>query len=197
MKADLKMKRRDKAALALFAVIVGLTLAIVFVCAIAPDIAESMGWAFSAGMKNFPLLRALVIAACLGLAVLLFSWVRQTARGDETKDEATPVPISEDEGGRVQISQAALEALVRRSAGPVEGVNRFDVQLEKKEEALDVTLKMSVRQGVRIPELAREAQQSVREALEDMTGVKVPTWLDRGWYIDMAKKRLKAFGVKV
>ncbi len=32
---------------------------------------------------------------------------------------------------------------------------------------------------------------------EDMTGVKVPAWLDRGWYIDMAKKRLKAFGVKV
>ena len=174
MKADLKMNRRDKAALTLFAVIVGLTLAIVFVCAIAPDIAESMGWAFSAGMKNYPLLRALVIAACLGLAVLLFGWVRQTARGDEAKkDEAQPVPISEDEGGRVQISQAALEALVRRSAGPIEGVNRFDVQLEKKEEALDVTLKMSVRQGVRIPELAREAQQSVREALEDMTGVKV------------------------
>lgn len=32
---------------------------------------------------------------------------------------------------------------------------------------------------------------------EDMTGVKVPAWLDRSWYIDMAKKRLKAFGVKV
>lgn len=32
---------------------------------------------------------------------------------------------------------------------------------------------------------------------EDMTGVKVPAWLDRSWYIDTAKKRLKAFGVKV
>lgn len=32
---------------------------------------------------------------------------------------------------------------------------------------------------------------------EKMDGVKVPAWLDRGWYIDMVKKRLKAFGVSV
>ena len=32
---------------------------------------------------------------------------------------------------------------------------------------------MSVRQGVKIPELAQTARQNVREALEGMTGVKV------------------------
>ena len=169
----MKMKRLDRMALALFAVIVALTLIIVFACAIAPDMAESIGWAFCFGMKNYPLLRVLLIAMCLGLAVLVFGWVWRKMRGVEAKEDAQPVPLSEDAGGSVQISQAALETLVRRAAGPVEGVNQFDVRLEKREAALDVTLVMSVRQGVRIPELAHEAQQNVREALEDMTGVKV------------------------
>lgn len=34
--------------------------------------------------------------------------------------------------------------------------------------------------------------QIVNECVE---GMKVPEWLDRGWYIDLVKKRLKAFGV--
>ena len=32
---------------------------------------------------------------------------------------------------------------------------------------------------------------------DDVNGVKVPETLDRGWYIDLAKKRLKQFGVAI
>ena len=173
MKADLKMKRRDRAVLTVYVLFNVLLLAILFVCAIAPDIAQTLGLAFSAVMMKHALLRVFVIVLCLALSALVCGWAWSLLNGRAREEEIPPVPLSSDEGGSVQISQSALEALVRRSAGPVEGVNQFDVQLEKREEALDVTLVMSVRQGVRIPELAREAQQNVREALEDMTGVKV------------------------
>ena len=169
----MKLKRLDRAALLLMAALIVLALILLFVCAIAPDMAESMGAAFHAGMLNYPLLRVLVILVCLALAALVCGGVWTLLRGREKKDDVPPVSINEAEGGSVQISQTALEALVRRSAGPIDGVNRFDVKLEKRENALDVTLEMSVRQGVKIPELAQTARQNVREALEGMTGVKV------------------------
>ncbi|MBR3504177.1 MAG: alkaline shock response membrane anchor protein AmaP [Clostridia bacterium] len=166
------MKRLDRAALALFGALVGLTLTVVFACAIAPDMAETLGRVFVKAMRVVPL-RLFLIAACLALAVLVFGWIWRRLHGEEKEEDAQPVSLTEGEGGSVQITPAALEALVRRAAGPVRGVNRFDVRLEPRGAALDVTLVMSVRQGVRIPELAQEAQQNVREAIEDMTGAKV------------------------
>ena len=169
----MKMKRLDRAALYVFALIVLIVLVVAFACGIEPTIAEDLGFAFSVTMKNYPLLRAPVILFSLALAALLCAWLWSFTHGKERETPIEPVSLNEDDGGSVMISQAALEALVRRSAGPVEGVNRFDVKLEKRENALDVTLVMSVRQGVRIPELAQAARQNVRETLEGMTGVKV------------------------
>ena len=169
----MKLKRLDRAALYAFALIVLIPLALTFACAIAPDIAGDLGFAFCYAMKNYLLLRVLALLLSLGLAALVCGWVWTFAHGREKEAPIEPVSLNEDEGGSVKISQAALEALVRRSAGPVEGVNQFDVKLDKREDALDVTLEMSVRQGVRIPELAQAARQNVREALEGMTGVKV------------------------
>ncbi|MBR4441970.1 MAG: Asp23/Gls24 family envelope stress response protein [Clostridia bacterium] len=39
--------------------------------------------------------------------------------------------------------------------------------------SLNVTLEASVRQGVKLPDLAQAAQSSVRQTLEEMAGVKV------------------------
>ena len=169
----MKLTRLDRAAIALYVLLNMLALAFVFACAIAPDFAEAAGCAFHATMLNYPLLRVLLIAVCVVLAVLICgeAWVIAHGRGQET--EAQPVALSADESGSVQIARGALEALVRRSVGPVDGVDKFDVKLDKNGEALDVTLQVSVRQGVKIPELAREAQQNVREALEGMTGAQV------------------------
>ena len=71
------------------------------------------------------------------------------------------------------MSEAALEALVRRSVGAIEGVEKFDVKLMQGADALSVTLEAKVRQGVKIPDLAQAAQNNVRRALGEMAGVKV------------------------
>ena len=45
------------------------------------------------------------------------------------------------------------------------------------------------------PEKFGNTPDHCRIVNERMDGMTVPAWLDRGWYIDLAKKRLKAFGV--
>lgn len=47
------------------------------------------------------------------------------------------------------------------------------------------------------PEKFGNTPDHCRIVNEQMGGVGIPEWLDRGWYIDMVKKRLKAFGVTV
>lgn len=171
----MKLKRLDRLALAVFALLVAMGLIFLFACAIAPDLAESAGAAFNATMLNYPALRFLAIVLCLTLAMLIAGGVWALLHRRDQKEEIQPVSLTTDEGGSVQIAHSALEALVRRAIGPVSGVDHFDVRLENAADALSVTLQMTVRQGTKIPELAQNARQNVREALEDMTGAKVDT----------------------
>lgn len=53
--------------------------------------------------------------------------------------------------------------------------------------------KVSVRTGK--PEKIASSPEHCFIFNDDMTGVKCPTYLDKQWYIDMANKRLKDFGV--
>ncbi|WP_028490737.1 Asp23/Gls24 family envelope stress response protein [Thermus islandicus] len=86
-----------------------------------------------------------------------------------------------------EISDQALEGLVTHALSGLEGVRLLEaprslgevfrrtkpVKVERSPEGLSVDLVLSVDYGVAIPELAREVQRSVAEALFLATGQKV------------------------
>lgn len=171
----MKLNRWDRLCVIICAALTGVLLAFVFICTLAPDAARATGEAFGAALAGSVALRVLLISLCLALAAFIASRVRALAKGEE-KDDASPAPalsLSDGEGGSVRVSEAALEALVRRSVGVIEGVEKFDVKLMQGADALSVTLEAKVRQGVKIPDLAQAAQNNVRRALGEMAGVKV------------------------
>lgn len=171
----MKLNRWDRLCVIICAALTGVLLAFVFICTLAPDTARATGEAFGAALAGSVALRVLLISLCLALAAFIASRVRALAKGEE-KDDASPAPalsLSDGEGGSVRVSEAALEALVRRSVGVIEGVEKFDVKLMQGADALSVTLEAKVRQGVKIPDLAQAAQNNVRRALGEMAGVKV------------------------
>jgi len=166
----MKLNRWDRAGIAVY-----VALAFVFACAIAPDIARSAGASFADMMERCLVLRLALIAACVTLAVFICSraWSLVHGGGKSVAAADAPVELSSDEGGSVQVSQAALESLVRRAVGSVGGTEQYEVRVARDGDRLNVKLEASVRQGTPIPELAQAARESVRRTLESMAGVTV------------------------
>ena len=94
-------------------------------------------------------------------------------RNKREADEAAPIVLSEDDEGSVLIAPAVLETFVRREVDAVGGAEKCDVTLTGANGAVDVTLRVSLRQGTKISEFSRTARRNVRRALADMVGVEV------------------------
>lgn len=94
--------------------------------------------------------------------------------------------------GKIQIAPEVLEIIAGIAASEVEGVNHLSgslvgdiaerfgrknpgkgvrVEVGQKEAALDISVIISF--GYRIPEVARNIQENVRNAIESMTGLTV------------------------
>jgi len=166
----LKLKRRDRLGIVLCTLINVIVLACVFAWAIAPNLAAEAGAFFDRCLSDNMLLQLCLAAVCVALAAFLLSraWLLL-----HPQTGPKPLSLTMEEAGEVQISPTALEALVRRTVGQAEGVDRFDVRLANAGDALDVTLELGVKQGTKIPKLVQTAQKDVRRAMEEMAGVKV------------------------
>ena len=175
----MKLNRWDRLGIAAGAALNLLLLAFAFGCAIAPGLAESAGGGLCALLRRHFALRLLLMAVSALLAAALYSQARLFVRSRKqpgsgaSEPEAAAFDLGAEGEGRVQISGAALEALVRRSLGPAEGIEQYDVKLTQGKNGLDIALGARVRQGVKLSSLARAARENVRRALEDMAGVKV------------------------
>ncbi|MBO4886302.1 MAG: alkaline shock response membrane anchor protein AmaP [Clostridia bacterium] len=166
----MRLNRWDRLGVAVSAALSLLFLLVSFICAVAPDLFQAVAGA----LRNGLFLRILLMTACIALAVFICGCVWPLLRGgQEVAQEEKTVPLDDGEGGSVRVSQAALEALVRRAVGSIKGVEKYDVKLFQSAGSLNVTLEASVRQGVKLPDLAQAAQSSVRQTLEEMAGVKV------------------------
>jgi uncharacterized alkaline shock family protein YloU len=80
-------------------------------------------------------------------------------------------------GGSVTVTPAALVALVVRAAESVEGAEvrrgRRRLDVDVADGRAHVRLELSARYGVVLPQLAREVQQRVAEALTSMCRVEI------------------------
>ncbi len=170
----MKLSRMDRAAVTAFAALNILMIAFVCACATKPEFAFGAGYAFMNLMYSAPALRVLliVVGIALGAYICAAAWFIAFGHKQE-KPQGPSLTVSRDEAGSVNISGAALEALVRRRVGELAGVDEYEMRIAEREGGLDVTLDMSISGGARVPEIAESVRGSARQTLETIAGVRV------------------------
>jgi uncharacterized alkaline shock family protein YloU len=85
--------------------------------------------------------------------------------------------VVEGAGGSITVTPSALVELVVRAAEAVDGAEvrrgRRRLDVEVADGHAHVRLELSARYGVVLPQLAREVQQRVADALSSMCGVEI------------------------
>jgi uncharacterized alkaline shock family protein YloU len=85
--------------------------------------------------------------------------------------------VLEQDGGSINVTPGALGQIVQRAAESVEGARirrprrGLDVQVEDGRARVD--LELTVRYGIVLPDLARDVQQRVADALATMVDLEV------------------------
>lgn len=100
----------------------------------------------------------------LALAVLGLSLSFQGER-------ETPKVVKETSLGTIQISQGAIETLVKRSAAEIEGVRAIQPNIRIKEGILVINISLEVLPDTNIPQLADRVRTRIEEYLAQTIGV--------------------------
>ncbi|MDF2866287.1 MAG: uncharacterized protein K0R72_1105 [Clostridia bacterium] len=109
--------------------------------------------------------------------------VEEVLGADTNIEIATNLNISEDVIGIIAgLAAAEVEGIAGMSLGFVDGLNQIlgsnkkyakGVKIELEGKKVIVDLYVNVKYGVRIPDVAWSAQQAVKKAVENMTGLDV------------------------
>ncbi len=109
--------------------------------------------------------------------------VEEVLAADTNIEIATNLNISEDVIGIIAgLAAAEVEGIAGMSLGFVDGLNQIlgsnkkyakGVKIELEGKKVIVDLYVNVKYGVRIPDVAWSAQQAVKKAVENMTGLDV------------------------
>lgn len=109
--------------------------------------------------------------------------VEEVLDADTNIEIATNLNISEDVIGIIAgLAAAEVEGIAGMSLGFVDGLNQIlgsnkkyakGVKIELEGKKVTVDLFVNVKYGVRIPDVAWSAQQAVKKAVENMTGLEV------------------------
>ncbi|MBO8125884.1 MAG: alkaline shock response membrane anchor protein AmaP [Firmicutes bacterium] len=100
----------------------------------------------------------------LGLAILAVVLVFR-------KSEDVPTIIKETNLGTIRISLQAVETLIKRAAGEIDGVRGIHSKLRMVDGELGIDLALEVAPDTNIPELADKVQTRVKEYLAHTVGI--------------------------
>ena len=85
--------------------------------------------------------------------------------------------VLREDGGSIDVTAGALAQIVQRAAESVEGARvrrpRRGLDLRLEDGRARVELELAVRYGIVLPDLARDVQQRVADALEAMVDLDV------------------------
>ena len=85
--------------------------------------------------------------------------------------------VLREDGGSIDVTAGALAQIVQRAAESVEGARvrrpRRGLDLSLEDGRVRVELELAVRYGIVLPDLARDVQQRVAEALSAMVDLDV------------------------
>ena len=109
-----------------------------------------------------------LLIALTGVLVIVFMF-RRDGRG---RDRAFVVIDSSDKG-RVRIAMSAIEQMVRQAVGPTEGAGDLKINVHNEEDAISISVDMSVAAGVHVPTVTLNMQRDIREYVEMNCGIAV------------------------
>ena len=111
-------------------------------------------------------------AAALILIVWSLHLVILSFRREKRKDKGC-VSIQNTGDGAVRISVQAMDALVRRAIGEVEGVLDMKTKVINHEDSITVEIKMALSADSHIPNVTMVMQRNIRRYIEEFSGIAV------------------------
>lgn len=134
-----------------------------------PGMAALDTW-LGSGWQWMPLL---FLVGALLVVLGLWAFIRAFRRGGEARGKYYTLQSEQD--GNVRISVSAIDHLVRKCLSKYEHVASAKVKIGGHEDAMDVTLHMTLTAGVQIPTLVDEIRQDIKQSLQHSAGVTVST----------------------
>ncbi len=154
----------------LAAVLLGIALLAegIFIIAISPQLLPLLWTSFKLGAAEaYP--AALAIGG-IDIAVSLYLLL---AIGFRSSRKPAETVMQYSELGEVRISIAAIENMVLRVTQRQEAVKESSRKVVNTPQGLLIYLKAKVLPDLNVPDLASELQQSIKNYLEEITGIKV------------------------
>ncbi|KUK36462.1 MAG: Alkaline shock protein 24 [Thermacetogenium phaeum] len=111
---------------------------------------------------------AIGVASFAVLLVSLYLFLTSFQKSSERE-----VVLRETEHGYVEITNSALEDLIRRAARHVRGIREVKPILRHNKEGLSVILRVGVNPDATIPAVSEQVQQITRDYLEEKAGIQV------------------------
>lgn len=148
-------------------------LALVFAAVL---LALTLGWVIPLAYPQ-PFLwiydNRLIIGIISGVVILL-ALLLMIAMGKQGRPRFRELLIQDSALGRVDISEAALQEMVLRTARHIREIRDVKSFLRHEGDGLAVTLHLKVHPDADIPGLSQEVQQEVQKRLEEKAGIHVP-----------------------
>lgn len=117
----------------------------------------------------------LIAAACLLLLaiLLLFGVVFHSSGRKRENGAAANVIMVGEAGSNVQISTAAVDCIIQQQKKDYPAVKELESKISQLADGAQIMLKVVASAEANIPELANNLQNSVKNQLENMVGLKV------------------------
>lgn len=159
----------DKLLLFLYSIVIGI-ISVVFVCVGFAWINESLSVDFIETLysnSNYLIALAIVgiVLFLISLRFFIVSLSRSTV-SSQSVDQRT-------EYGDIRISIETMENLALKAAMKVRGVKDLKARVKATDTGMDIVLRTVVDGEVSIPQLTEEIQISVKNYLEEITGIPV------------------------
>lgn len=89
------------------------------------------------------------------------------------KKKISKALINDNELGRIGISLSAIESLVQKNVQQQKGVEEVKSRLSRAGEGVEIRLNLKVLPDLDLPQLTTNIQNSLRDYLQRVTGVKI------------------------
>lgn len=173
----------NRALLTIFSLVLAILFGLIFLIALLPW-TTPLTYLIKALANNDQRMVLAILAAVFFLIAIKFLFSSVTV--DEAPKHAI---VQENKLGQINISLQAIENLVRRMVGQVNGVREIRPQVKEFPEGVSIYIKAIVTPDIKIPQVSEEIQKIVREKVFEITGVTV---IDVKILIDNITNDLKA-----
>ena len=156
--------------------IIMLIYGIIVACSSLLLLTVAFGWIASRAVHRYidnvyelPLAKGLMIAVAALLALIsvrLIFWLARSGGEAASVDQTTAY-------GDVRISFDTIRSLAMQVAGRSKGLSDVKARIRVRETGLQIELRVVVDGQRPIPQVTEETQQSVKEHVEEMTGIPV------------------------